>query len=64
MCGLLWYTDEWEKDGRGNTQMSVMGIDIGTTTISVIMMDDETGKLLDSLTIPHKSFFERISRIQ
>ena len=38
--------------------MSVMGIDIVTTTISVIMMDDETGKLLDSLTIPHKSFLK------
>lgn len=38
--------------------MSVMGIDIGTTTISLIMMDDETGKLLDSMTIPHRSFIK------
>lgn len=46
----------WKK--QGDEKMSVMGIDIGTTTISVIMMDDETGKLLDSMTIPHKSFLK------
>ncbi|MDO4518728.1 MAG: FGGY family carbohydrate kinase [Eubacteriales bacterium] len=36
--------------------MRAIGIDIGTTTISIIMIDGENGKLLGSKTIAHKSF--------
>lgn len=38
--------------------MQVMGIDIGTTTISVIMLDGDSGKLLDSRTVSHHSFMQ------
>lgn len=38
--------------------MYAMGIDLGTTTISVIMMDSESGKIIDSKTIEHGAFVE------
>lgn len=44
-----------------------MGIDMGTTTISVIMIDGESGELLKSKTIPHNAFMNGelpVSRIQ
>lgn len=36
--------------------MRAMGIDIGTTTISVVVLDGDSGKLLDSKTLPHQTF--------
>ena len=33
--------------------MKAVGIDIGTTTICGVLMDGETGKLLDSRTLPN-----------
>ena len=36
--------------------MKIMGIDIGTTTVSVVMTDTETGKLLARETVEHNSF--------
>ena len=36
--------------------MKIMGIDIGTTTVSVVMTDTETGKLLAKETVEHNSF--------
>ena len=36
--------------------MRIMGIDIGTTTVSVVMTDTETGKLLAKETVEHNSF--------
>lgn len=38
--------------------MKAMGIDIGTTTISVIMLDAASGKLFGSRTISHGAFME------
>lgn len=38
--------------------MKAMGIDIGTTTISVILLDSQSGELLDSKTISHQAFIE------
>lgn len=38
--------------------MYAMGIDLGTTTISVIMMDSESGKIVESKTIAHGAFIE------
>lgn len=47
--------------------MRAMGIDIGTTTISIIMIDGDSGELLGSTTIAHKAFLKGAtasSRIQ
>lgn len=47
--------------------MRAMGIDIGTTTISVIMADGDDGRLLGRRTVSHKAFLEgptAVSRIQ
>lgn len=38
--------------------MRAIGIDIGTTTISIIMVDGENGILLGSKTITHQSFLK------
>lgn len=38
--------------------MKIMGIDIGTTTVSVVMTDTETGKLLARETVEHNSFLQ------
>lgn len=38
--------------------MRAMGIDIGTTTASIIMMDADSGEILGSKTIAHDSFLE------
>ena len=47
--------------------MRAMGIDIGTTTISVIVIDTETGASLGTRTIAHKGFIDGhlpVSRVQ
>lgn len=47
--------------------MRAMGIDMGTTTISVIMIDGENGELLGSTTISHQAFLkgaQEFNRIQ
>lgn len=47
--------------------MRAMGIDIGTTTVSVILLDSESGELLGSRTISHKAFIEGklpVNRVQ
>lgn len=36
--------------------MNLIGIDIGTTTISLVLIEKETGKLIAKDTITHKSF--------
>ena len=36
--------------------MKIMGIDIGTTTVSVVLTDTENGKLLARETVEHRSF--------
>ena len=36
--------------------MQIMGIDIGTTTISIVLVDAESGKLTTSETVSHQSF--------
>ena len=36
--------------------MKTIGIDIGTTTISAVVMDTEKRKLLASKTVPNGSF--------
>ena len=38
--------------------MGVMGIDLGTTTVSVVMMDDQSGSILGSRTVAHHGFLE------
>ena len=38
--------------------MRAIGIDIGTTTVSVLMMESETGEMLGSRTVSHKAFIE------
>lgn len=38
--------------------MKIMGIDIGTTTVSIVMADTETGKLLARETVEHNSFLQ------
>lgn len=38
--------------------MRAMGIDIGTTSISLIMIDGETGKMLGKTGIAHRSFLK------
>lgn len=47
--------------------MHAIGIDIGTTTISIVMIDKDNGQLLCSKTIPHNVFLKgptAASRIQ
>ena len=47
--------------------MQVLGIDIGTTTISVIMIDGETGDAIGTRTIAHHGFLEGhmpVSKVQ
>ena len=38
--------------------MGVMGIDLGTTTVSIIMMDAENGAILGSRTVAHQGFLD------
>ena len=38
--------------------MRAMGIDLGTTTVSVIIMNIESGEILGSKTVAHKAFVE------
>ena len=38
--------------------MGVMGIDLGTTTISIVMMDADSGAILGSRTVAHHGFLE------
>lgn len=38
--------------------MRTMGIDLGTTTVSVIMMDVQSGAILGSRTVAHNAFLE------
>lgn len=38
--------------------MKIMGIDIGTTTVSVVLTDTETGGLLGKETVEHRSFLK------
>ena len=35
-----------------------MGIDIGTTTVSIVLTDTETGKQLARETVEHNSFLQ------
>ena len=47
--------------------MRAMGIDIGTTTVSVILLDSESGELFGSRTISHQAFMEGklpVNRVQ
>lgn len=44
--------------GERKTNMKIMGIDMGTTTISVIMADGESGSLITSKTIEHQAFIK------
>lgn len=36
--------------------MKSMGIDIGTTTISIVLLDTDSGKLIDRVTVEHHAF--------
>lgn len=38
--------------------MHIMGIDIGTTTISIVILRETDGEMLDRKTIPHESFIK------
>ena len=38
--------------------MNAMGIDIGTTTVSVVMMVTQDGAILGSRTVAHHSFLQ------
>ena len=38
--------------------MKIMGIDIGTTTVSIVLTDTETGKQLARETVEHNSFLQ------
>ena len=38
--------------------MGVLGIDLGTTTVSVVMMDGESGAILGSRTVAHQGFLD------
>ena len=38
--------------------MGVMGIDLGTTTISIVMMDADSGAILGSRTVAHHGFLD------
>ena len=67
VCGNRMYTKYGESDcilnekrdkKVGEKFMRVMGIDIGTTTISVILLDSETGEIVDSRTISHQAFLK------
>ena len=51
---VFFYSKDHRK-GRKQT-MKIMGIDIGTTTVSVVMTDTEMGKLLAKETVEHNSF--------
>ncbi|MBQ2955559.1 MAG: hypothetical protein IJE08_03770 [Clostridia bacterium] len=48
--------------------MSIIGLDIGTTTLSAVVRDEKTGLLIDRRTVPHGAFlpglpFERIQDV-
>jgi len=48
-------------------ELRCLGIDLGTTTVSVVMMDAQSGKILGSRTVAHHGFLDghiRQSRIQ
>lgn len=53
---VFFYSKDHRK-GRKQT-MKIMGIDIGTTTVSVVMTDTEMGKLLAKETVEHNSFLQ------
>ena len=36
--------------------MKVIGLDLGTTTISGVVLDSETGEQLDAMTIPSNAY--------
>lgn len=36
--------------------MNIMGIDTGTTTISIVLIDEKTGSLVARETVEHRSF--------
>ena len=38
--------------------MKVMGIDIGTTTISMVLTEADTGKMIAKETVEHRSFLK------
>ena len=38
--------------------MKVMGIDIGTTTISMVLTEADTGKMIASETVEHRFFLK------
>ena len=38
--------------------MKVMGIDIGTTTISMVLTEADTGKMIARETVEHRSFLK------
>ena len=40
--------------------MHTMGIDIGTTTISVVLLDVDSGELIGRRTIEHRAFCKGI----
>lgn len=44
--------------GKQEDIMRAMGIDIGTTTISVILVDGQSGELLGSRTVSHQAFIQ------
>ena len=38
--------------------MSILGIDIGTTTITALLLDEKSGKVIDKSTLKNDSFIE------
>ena len=48
------FTEKW----RTGLLMKTIGIDIGTTTISAVVMDTEKRELLTSRTVPNGSFIQ------
>lgn len=55
---------------KGETALQFAGIDIGTTTISAVVLDDAENRLLDSITVENGSFihtendWERIQNVE
>lgn len=43
---------------KGEEKMKIMGIDIGTTTVSVVLLEQKTGEVLERETVEHHSFLK------
>jgi len=52
--GVLYFTTY----RNGSDDLTIVGLDIGTTTISTIVIDSDSGQVLESITVPNQAKVE------